>query len=161
MTELRLAMKDEVSAELGRIRSRLAHPGRLMKGIAVELQSITEDNFAKESSDGEKWQKLSSKTIAARKKKGHWPGQMLQVSAGGLAPSVQTFSSAEEAGIGASKVYAAIQQLGGQAGRGKKVTIPARPYLPMKKSGSDFELTKDARDSILEMMGSFIGRGAT
>ena len=26
-------------------------------------------------------------------------------------------------------VYAAIQQLGGQAGKNKKVNIPARPYL--------------------------------
>lgn len=160
MTELRLAMKDEVTAELNRIAGRLKHPQKLMAGIAQELRTITFDNFEKESSDGEKWQQLSSKTIDARKKKGHWPGKMLRVSAGGLASSVSAFSSAGEAGIGASKVYAAIQQLGGQAGRDKKVTIPARPYLPMKKSGDGFELTKDARDSILEMMEGFIGRGA-
>jgi phage virion morphogenesis protein len=31
--------------------------------------------------------------------------------------------------IGTNKIYAAIHQFGGQAGRGKKVPIPARPYL--------------------------------
>lgn len=160
MTELRLAMKDEVTAELARMRSRLVHPEKLMKGIAVELLSITERNFAAESSDGEKWQELSLKTIAARTKEGQWPGQKLQISDGGLASSVRPFSSAAEAVIVASKVYAAIQQLGGQAGRGKKVTIPARPYLPMKRSGDNFELTEEARESILEMMASFVERGA-
>ena len=32
--------------------------------------------------------------------------------------------------------YAAIQQFGGKAGRGRKVTIPARPFLPVKPDGS-------------------------
>lgn len=31
--------------------------------------------------------------------------------------------------IGTNKIYAAIHQLGGQAGRGHAATIPARPYL--------------------------------
>jgi phage gpG-like protein len=31
--------------------------------------------------------------------------------------------------IGSGLVYSAIHQFGGQAGRGKQVTIPARPYL--------------------------------
>lgn len=30
---------------------------------------------------------------------------------------------------GTNKAYAAIQQLGGKAGRGRKTSIPARPYL--------------------------------
>lgn len=30
-------------------------------------------------------------------------------------------------------VYAAIQQYGGQAGRGHKVTIPLRPFLPVTR----------------------------
>jgi phage gpG-like protein len=32
--------------------------------------------------------------------------------------------------------YAAIQQFGGKAGRGKKVTIPARPFLPIRQDGT-------------------------
>jgi phage virion morphogenesis protein len=32
--------------------------------------------------------------------------------------------------------YAAIQQFGGKAGRGHKVTIPARPFLPIHQNGT-------------------------
>lgn len=32
--------------------------------------------------------------------------------------------------------YAAIQQFGGKAGKGHKVTIPARPFLPVKPDGT-------------------------
>ena len=39
----------------------------------------------------------------------------------------------ESAIIGSNKVYAAIHQLGGQAGKNKKVTIPARPYLKIEE----------------------------
>ena len=37
--------------------------------------------------------------------------------------------------IDSNKKYAAIHHLGGKAGRGRKVTIPARPYLPINGSG--------------------------
>lgn len=47
----------------------------------------------------------------------------------------------ESAVIGSNKVYAAIHQLGGQAGKNKKTTIPARPYL---------KLTDDNLEEILE-----------
>ena len=43
----------------------------------------------------------------------------------------------ESAIIGSNKVYAAIHQLGGQAGKNKKVTIPARPYLQL--SDDDYQ----------------------
>lgn len=38
--------------------------------------------------------------------------------------------------ISSSPVYAAIHQFGGQAGRGLKVTIPARPFMPVKADGT-------------------------
>ena len=37
--------------------------------------------------------------------------------------------------IGSNKIHATIHQLGGQAGRNKKTTIPARPYLIIDESG--------------------------
>ena len=51
--------------------------------------------------------------------------------------SITTQYDNEAAIIGSNKVYAAIHQLGGQAGKNKKVTIPARPYL--KLTDDDFE----------------------
>ena len=43
----------------------------------------------------------------------------------------------DSAVIGSNLEYAAIHQLGGQAGRNKSVEIPARPYL--KLTDEDFE----------------------
>lgn len=37
--------------------------------------------------------------------------------------------------LGSSTPYAAIHQFGGQAGRGRKATIPARPFMPVTASG--------------------------
>ena len=53
----------------------------------------------------------------------------------------------ESAIIGSNKVYAAIHQLGGQAGKNKKVEIPARPYL---------KLTEDDFDEILQETVKFL-----
>ena len=83
-----------------------------------------------------KWKDLSEKTKTARKKTGHYPGQILQVS-GQLALSVTTQYDDESAVIGSNKAYATIHQLGGQTGWGKKITIPARPYLRLSEVDCD------------------------
>lgn len=62
-----------------------------------------------------------------------WPGQILQVS-GKLASSISTFYDDNSAIIGSNKEYAAIHQLGGDAGKNKKVKIPARPYLALTQN---------------------------
>jgi len=40
--------------------------------------------------------------------------------------------------LGTNVIYARIHQLGGQAGRGRKVTIPARPYLVVQESDIEY-----------------------
>ena len=106
----------------------------LMKNIAGIMADSTEENFKEEGRP--KWKDLSEKTKTARKKTGHYPGQILQVS-GQLALSVTTQYDDSSAVIGSNKVYATIHQLGGQAGKNKKITIPARPYLSL--TDDDFE----------------------
>ena len=61
---------------------------------------------------------------------------ILQVS-GQLASSVNTYYDNDSAVIGSNLEYAAIHQLGGQAGRNKSVEIPARLYLQL--TPEDFE----------------------
>ena len=116
---------EEALLEISRKTSNLRP---LMKNIAGIMADSTEENFKEEGRP--KWQDLSEKTKTARKNTGHYPGQILQVS-GQLALSITTQYDDESAVIGSNKVYAAIQQLGGQAGKNKKVTIPARPYLKL------------------------------
>ena len=103
----------------------------LMKNIAGIMADSTEENFKEEGRP--KWKDLSEKTKTARRKTGHYPGQILQVS-GQLALSITTQYDDTSAVIGSNKVYAAIHQLGGQAGKNKKTTIPARPYLRLTEN---------------------------
>lgn len=56
---------------------------------------------------------------------------------GQLVSSVNTQYDDNSAVIGSNLDYAAIHQLGGKAGRNKKVEILARPYL--KLTDDDFE----------------------
>jgi phage virion morphogenesis protein len=53
---------------------------------------------------------------------------------GQLATSITTQYDNESAVIGSNLAYAAIHQLGGSAGKGKKVTIVARPYLNLTEA---------------------------
>lgn len=101
----------------------------LMKNIAGIMADATEENFSQQGRPG-KWQELAESTIKKRKKSGHWPGQILQVE-GRLASSITTQYDNESAIIGSNLDYAAIHQLGGQAGKNKSVLIPARPYLKL------------------------------
>ena len=127
--EIRLDIKkvEEALLELAQKTSNLRP---LMKNIAGIMADSTEENFKEEGRP--KWQDLSEVTKTARRKTGHYPGQILQVS-GQLALSITTQYDDESAVIGSNKVYAAIQQLGGQAGKNKKVSIPARDYLNLNE----------------------------
>ena len=107
----------------------------LLKNLAGIMADATEENFSQQGRP-DKWQELAESTIKKRKKAGHWPGQILQVE-GRLASSITTQYDDESAVIGSNLDYAAIHQLGGQAGKNKSVSIPARPYL--KLSEADFK----------------------
>ncbi len=55
--------------------------------------------------------------------------------------------------VGNSMIYAAIHQFGGQAGKGKKVTIPARPFLPITQRG---DLYPAERAQILDQINDYL-----
>lgn len=128
----------------------LAHRGEnlrpLMKNIAGIFAYSTEENF-KEEGRPDKWTDLAESTKKQRTKKRKWPGQILQVE-GKLAASINTFYDNDSAVIGSNLDYAAIHQLGGQAGKNKAVEIPARPYL--KLTDDDYEEILDATEKFLQ-----------
>ena len=115
----------------------------LMKNIAGIMADSTEENF-KEEGRPDKWQELAEATIKHRKKTGHYPGRILQVE-GQLALSVTTQYDNDSAVIGSNLDYAAIHQLGGNAGKNKKVVIPARPYLCLSDDEIK-EITTEVQD---------------
>lgn len=74
---------------------------------------------------------------------------------GVLRGSIRVYSDRDSVTIGAARVktkagtpmqYAAIHQFGGMAGRGKKVRIPARPFIPVDRDGN---LSPDAERGVL------------
>ena len=134
----------EVLTRLQELASRGENLRPLMKNIAGIMATATEDNF-KDEGRPDKWVDLSETTKKQRQKNGKYPGQILQVS-GQLASSVSTAYDDNSAVIGSNLAYAAIHQLGGQAGKNKKTTISARPYL---------KLTDDENIEILEAIEDF------
>ncbi|MDR1276178.1 MAG: phage virion morphogenesis protein [Candidatus Accumulibacter sp.] len=160
MTGFRIDVRGDAIQKITALQRRLSNPTPLMAGIAAELLSITEDAFEQESVIGEKeWKPLALSTIRQRKKRGQWPGKKLQRSSGGLAASIQPFHQTHQAGLTVSKLYAAIHQFGGMAGRGHKVEIPARPYLPIKRESGEYQLTPHAHSRLMKMVTDFVERG--
>lgn len=132
--EIKLDNK-EVESRLLDLAKRSENLRPLMKNIAGIFAYSTEENF-KEESRSDKWIDLAESTKKQRTKTGHYPGQILQVS-GQLASSISTYYDNDSAVIGSNLDYAAIHQLGGQAGKNQSVTIPTRPYLQLRND--DFE----------------------
>ena len=118
----------EVNKKLLDLATRGENLRPLMKNIAGIFAYSTEENFKVEGRP--KWQDLAESTKKQRKKKGTYPGLILQVT-GQLASLVNTYYDDDSAVIGSNLDYAAIHQLGGQAGKGHKTEIPARPYLQL------------------------------
>ena len=136
----------EVLTRLQELASRGENLRPLMKNIAGIMATATEDNF-KDEGRPDKWIDLSETTMKQRQKIGKYPGQILQVS-GQLASSVSTAYDDNSAVIGSNLAYATIHQLGGQAGKNKKVEIPARPYL--KLTDDNFNEILDATKQYLK-----------
>lgn len=137
--------------------NRLERDGRdmssVMRAISAVLGSQTEANFGDEGRPA--WRPLAESTIAARTKRGSWPGMIMQVS-GRLAASYTTGSDAVSAWIGSNKKQAAIQNLGGKAGRGHKTIIPARPQVPITPAGN---LQPHATDAVVRLLVGHFGGG--
>lgn len=112
---------------------RLENKAPLLKAIGEEMLPRITGRFKKERGpDGKRWAPLSSRTIQARLKRyGNSPLTILRMR-GHLVGSIayQVGSNTLRIGTGdEAQDYAAIHQFGGKAGRGRKVTIKARPYM--------------------------------
>lgn len=109
-----------------------------MQRIAGVLEDNTEQAFADEASPvtGEPWAALSDAYLKANPKRKD--GKMLQVSAGGLAPSIESDYGDSWAQIGSNKVYAAIHHFGGEDDMAPgPAAIPAREYFGISKEGEE------------------------
>ena len=132
----------------------------MMKGLAITLESMTQDNFQNESWGGDKWGDLR---YGRKGKKLHRSGE--------LEDSIASESGQNFARIGSNMVYAAIHHMGGKTSAHKitpknkqglafggivrKVVnhpgsqIDARPYLPINGQG---KLQEDGEERLLDVV---------
>ena len=144
---------EHVQAALDRLSVGASNLTPAMRKIAATLAAQTEENFAQQGRP--RWQALAEVTLVQRRqyrKDGSGQFKILQ-DTGGLASSVTTRHDSTSATIGSNKVYAAIHQFGGMAGRNKKVKIPARPYLPITSTS---QLQPEARDEVIETINNHL-----
>ena len=120
------------SARLTAMLKRLAASGRdltpAMRQAAGIVRSAVNDNF--EEGGRPKWKDLAKTTIKQREKRGDTPIRPLIIS-GDLKGSISPHFDATSAVVGTNHPLAAIHNFGGKAGRGRKVEIPARPFLSL------------------------------
>ncbi len=119
---IRVEIKDEGLKDLLKsLKERVENPAEAMKEVGAIVRSSIIKNF-QESGRPEKW----------KPKRKPRQGKVL-IDTARLQNSINYKAYANRVEIGPDAVvYAAIHQFGGKAGRGHKVTIPARPYLAVQ-----------------------------
>ena len=142
----------DVMRALNALRSRVRDMTPAMRAAAQVLRSDILERFdAQTSPDGSAWKPLSAASILSRARR-HAPagyrkrraqtvarfagGAKALLDTGQLRNSIKVLRvSSTEALVGTRLPYAAIHHFGGKAGRGRKVTIPARPFMGLSRDG--------------------------
>lgn len=113
--------------QIGAILDKLAHAAQdrapLMRSIAGTMESAVLQNF--DVGGRPKWLGLKYRQ-----------GTPL-VDTENLMNSITSYYDNNIAEVGTNEPYAAIHQFGGKAGRGRKVDIPARPFLVLTPQDED------------------------
>lgn len=135
---------DKVADGIYAIAKRCGSALPAMQIIGATVESSVVKNFqAGGRPDG--WTPLSPVTLA---KKGGGSILIGKGHAGGLMGSISYQASDDYVIVGTNKVYAAIHQFGGMAGRGRKVKIPKREFLLVQDEGWD-EIRDELADYIV------------
>ena len=153
-----------------RVLDKIARKGRdasaLMADIEGDMLDAVEENFRHEGRPG-KWADLRPSTKRARKKKGHWPGKILQVK-GILAKSVQGKHDSHSVIVGTNDKRAKLLHFGGevkhsarervlhfkQAHRGKMThSKPGTGDTFSKKKGSHYAMKVQGKAYTVKIKG--------
>lgn len=142
----------EVVRALDALRARVGDMTPAMRSAAQVLRSDIVERFDTQTApNGAAWKPLSAASILSRARR-HAPagyrkrraktvarfagGAKALLDTGALRNSIKVLhASSAEALVGTNLRYAAIHNFGGKAGRGRKVTIPARPFMGLSQAG--------------------------
>ncbi|WP_027178595.1 phage virion morphogenesis protein [Maridesulfovibrio bastinii] len=129
---------------VGAAAERVQHSQELMDAIGETLVSSTIQRFQDGAGpDGKRWKPS---------KRAESEGGQTLVKSGQLRNSISYEASPKMVCVGTNKIYARIHHLGGKAGRGLKVKLPARPYL-----GIDDEDRAEIKELMMEELKSMFG----
>jgi phage virion morphogenesis protein len=129
---------DQISEAIARLVANVDDLEPALDEIGASNVLETQMRFESQTDpDGKDWKELSETTKLLRRGDGSL-AKILR-DAGHLYDSITHAVDAAHGivTVGTNRIYARIHQLGGQAGRGHKVTIPARPYLGMSPDGEE------------------------
>lgn len=152
MSVITIEVRDNgVHEALQALASRTANMKPILQKIGEDIKERTKLRFSTSTGpDGQRWAPNARSTIEAFIAKRHGfgkrginkKGQALAMSKKPLIGESRDLSRefhvhADQASvtIGNTMRYSAIQQFGGLAGKGRKVKIPARPFLPIMDTG--------------------------
>jgi len=137
----------ELKELIDRMGGAIADMRPIMRPFGEYMILETEERFQKEESpDGTAWQPLSEVTIEM-KEANNDIDKILQAQ-GNLLLSIVPEALKDGVKISTNRVYAAIHQFGGRAGRAHKVAIPARPFLGFNDADVR-EFTETVKDWIV------------
>ncbi len=170
MSVITIEVRDNgVREALNALAERTANMKPILQKIGEDIKERTKQRFSTSTGpDGQRWAPNARSTIEAfiAKRRGfgkrgiNKKGQALAMSKKPLIGESRDLSRefhvhADQASvtIGNTMRYSAIQQFGGLAGKGRKVKIPARPFLPIRESG---ELYPQDRSLILEDINRYL-----
>lgn len=112
----------EVKALLTRLRERVEDLTPVMNTIGQIVRTSVGKNF-EAGGRPDRWQPSQRATREVG---------LTLVDSARLKNSINAKATSKQVAIGTNVIYGAIHQLGGKAGRGKKVSIPARPFLAVQ-----------------------------
>lgn len=119
-----------VRAALAKLARRAGAIDLLGEDLGLALTQIRQKRFDRQRGPhGRRWEPLSPATLKRRKSLSRGGIHPILIQRGHLKGSITYQVAGRTLTVGSNMVYARIHQLGGQAGRGHSVTIPARPYL--------------------------------
>jgi len=141
---------EELKKKLASLQKKLKNLRPIMLELGNMVKNDIEYAFEREQSPfGQRWQPLAMSTVLAgvqgrlTGKKGretkqthnYLQGRKILTASGQLGMSFTVKADNDSVTVGTNKIYARIHHFGGKTGRGKRVTILARPFLPVSKSG--------------------------
>jgi phage virion morphogenesis protein len=117
---------------LAGLMEKLQDLSPVTKGMGERMRFSIEENF-RAGGRPIPWQPLAAATVEARARMGRGAKPIL-ILHGFLKNSIAYKADKDSVTVGTNVIYGRIQQLGGMAGRGGEVKIPARPYLVVQDS---------------------------